>query len=93
VVRKGGRCSPTTVVVVWEGGGLIEERESEGEKVTAFFWTKLPLILYEWTKLSMPHRGCRAGFATWECLCIITLKLFCVLGTYPSLLVDKHVRK
>jgi len=76
VVRKGERCSPATVVVVWEGGGLIEdrERESEGGKVTAFFWTKLPLILYEWTKLPMPHSGCRVGFATWGCLCIITQK-------------------
>jgi len=48
------------------------ERESEGEKVTSFFWTKLPLIFYEWTKLLMSHMGCRKGFATWGCPCIIT---------------------
>jgi len=48
------------------------ERENEGEKVTGFLWTKLPLILYKWTKLPMPHRGCRMGFATWGWLCIIT---------------------
>jgi len=57
------------------------ERENEGAKVTGFLWTKLPLILYKWTKLPMPHRGCRMGFATWGWLCIITPYFF-----YHSLL-------